>query len=85
MVGPDGAVVNSSLCTPRDPAFPPPSNPELLHAMREKMHRRQRNPCTVAANTVWVRRYVRLHGVRHPATLGAAEVRAFLRWPVDER
>jgi len=36
------------------------------------MLRRQFSPRTIAADTAWVRRYVRFHEVRHPATLDAA-------------
>jgi len=53
--------------------------------MRQSMQLRQLGPRTGAAYAVRVRRYVRFRGVRHPSTLGAAEVRAFLRWLVDER
>ncbi len=33
----------------------------------------------------WMRRYIVFHGKRHPATLGGAEISAFLSWLVVER
>lgn len=61
------------------------SKPKLLQQMRYQMRLRQFSPRTLAAYTAWVTRFVRFHGLRHPATLGPAEVRAFLVWLVDER
>lgn len=46
---------------------------------------RQMSPRTIAAYTAWVRRYVRFHRLRHPATMGDREVRAFLTWLVERR
>jgi integron integrase len=61
------------------------SNSPLLRQLQSNMALRQMSPRTIAAYTSWVRRYVRFHRLRHPAELGAAEVRAFLGWLVEAR
>lgn len=66
-------------------ATPLQPKPKLLQQMRYQMRLRQFSPRTLTAYTAWVVRYVRFHGLRHPATLGPADVRAFLAWLVDER
>jgi integron integrase len=40
---------------------------------------------TEQAYVLWVRRFVRFHGMRHPQELGAREVREFLTWLAVER
>jgi site-specific recombinase XerD len=39
---------------------------------------RRRSPRTIEAYTAWIKRYVKFHGLKYPATMGAAEVSAFL-------
>jgi hypothetical protein len=34
---------------------------------------------TAQANVHWVERYIRFHGIKHPNTMGALQVEAFLR------
>lgn len=53
-------------------------SPKLLERVRDALQVRRRSPRTIEVYTAWVRRYVQFHGVRHPATMGAAEVSAFL-------
>lgn len=43
------------------------------------------SPRTEAAYLVWIRRFVRFHGLRHPGTLGEQEVAEFLAWLATER
>ncbi len=50
----------------------------LMGRVRTALLVRRRSPRTVQAYSSWIKRYVRFHGLRHPSTLGAAEVRAFL-------
>ncbi len=67
------------------PGTAPP--PRLLNVMRARMCR-EANPCsgrrlglslrTEEAYVGWVRRFIRAHDRRHPRTLGAREVEAFL-------
>lgn len=59
-----------------------PSRPDgkspLLESVREALMLRHYSPKTREAYTGWVRRFVVFHGRRHPMTLGAREVTAFL-------
>ena len=54
------------------------TSPRLLTQLREALRVRHLSRRTEQAYVWWVRRFVRFHGLQHPATLGAAEVRAFL-------
>jgi site-specific recombinase XerD len=40
---------------------------------------------TELAYVHWCRSFIRFHGIRHPAEMGATEVEAFLTWLADER
>lgn len=62
-----------------------PPNSKLLPLMRANLRLRHFSPRTEEAYTMWVRRYVRFHGLRHPRELGEAEVLAFLRHLAEER
>lgn len=71
---------------PAEPGRPvPQSNPKLLPSLRSNLRLRHMSPRTEEAYVAWVRRYVRFHGLRHPAELGEREVVAFLAWLVEER
>ncbi len=50
----------------------------LVGRMRRAMRVRHYSPRTEAAYVQWVKRYLRFHGLRHPAELGEVEVAAFL-------
>ena len=52
--------------------------PKLLQSLRANLRLRHFSPRTEEAYSGWVRRYVRFQGLRHPADLGEAEVKAFL-------
>ena len=52
--------------------------PRLLDQLRGRIRAKHYSPRTEEAYVSWVRAFVRFHGTRHPATLGAAEVTAFL-------
>ncbi len=54
-----------------------PKSP-LLQSVRANLRIRHFSPRTEEAYCGWVRRFVRFHGLRHPAELGAREVRDFL-------
>ncbi|MGQ0650153.1 MAG: site-specific integrase, partial [Gemmatimonadaceae bacterium] len=59
--------------------------PKRLPSMRANLRLRHFSPRTEEAYTPWTRRFVRFHGMRHPAALGAAEVKAFLIHLTAER
>jgi hypothetical protein len=59
--------------------------PKLLQLLRSNLRLRHFSLRTEEAYTGWVRRFVRFGGLRHPAELGEAEVRAFLMHLADER
>src|SRR5689334_20875030 len=52
--------------------------PRLLDRVRDAIRYRHYSYRTEQAYVEWVRRYVIFHGKRHPATMGAEEVTAFL-------
>jgi integrase len=51
---------------------------KLLDQVRETVRTKHLSRRTEDAYVRWIRRYVLFHNKRHPATLGAAEVRSFL-------
>ena len=59
--------------------------PRLLRQVRQAARVHHYSPRTEEAYVAWVRRYVRYHGLRHPAELGASEVRAFLTALAERR
>ena len=59
--------------------------PRLLAQLRAALALKHLSPRTVEAYVGWVRRYVRFHGLRHPAELGGADVAGFLSWLAQER
>ena len=52
--------------------------PKLLDELRATIRRRHYSRRTEEAYADWVRRFVRFHGLRHPAELGEREVETFL-------
>jgi hypothetical protein len=55
---------------------------QMSAALRSRHHSR----CTEQAYCLWVRRFVRLHGLRHPAEMAEPEINAFLTYlAVDEQ
>src|SRR5687768_14259914 len=69
------------------PASPPTSTspPKLLRRVRIALRTARYSPRTEAAYVVWIRRFVRFHGLRHPDSLGEAEVASFLTHLATER
>src|SRR5438445_6116777 len=57
---------------------PAPGPRTLLGRLRSALRARHYSPRTEQAYVAWVRRYVEFHDRRHPATMGATEVQAFL-------
>jgi len=52
--------------------------PKLLDRVRSALRTRHMSLRTEEAYVYWIRRYILFHGKRHPETLGAEEVTAFL-------
>lgn len=52
--------------------------PRLLDRLREQIRVRHYSIRTETAYMTWVRNFIRYHGLRHPAEMGAAEVERFL-------
>src|SRR5256712_10766111 len=50
----------------------------LLAQVRAVLRTKHYSPRTEESYVGWVRRFVRFHGLRHPAELGGAEVERFL-------
>jgi hypothetical protein len=59
--------------------------PRPREQLREAIRRRNYSRRTAQSYWFWIRRFIRRNGVRHPATMGAAEVGAFLSWLATER
>src|SRR5262245_31003289 len=59
-------------------ALPFPDPPRLLDRLRRACRVRQFSPRTEDCYANWAERYIRFHGLRHPGTMGAAEIELFL-------
>ena len=55
-----------------------PARPKLLAQARASCRLRQLSRRTEQAYLSWIRRYVRFHGLRHPAEMGEGEVLSYL-------
>ena len=60
-------------------------NPKLLTALRAKLRMGHYSLRTEAAYLHWARRFIRYHGLRHPAGLGVLEVTEFIRHLAEDR
>src|SRR5215210_304152 len=72
--------------------FPPENSagskapgPRLLEQVRNAVRFRRYSYRTEEAYVGWIRRYVRFHGLRHPADLGGSDVNRFLCALADKR
>jgi site-specific recombinase XerD len=54
------------------------ASPRLLDRVRDKVRLKHYSIRTEQAYLDWIKRFIRFHGKRHPADLGALEVEAFL-------
>jgi integron integrase len=57
----------------------------LIDRFREAMRARHYSLRTEKTYWYWIRWFIRFHGTRHPAQMGAAEVTAFLSWLATRR
>jgi len=63
-----------------------PDRPDrLLDRLRAELRARHYSPRTEQAYGFWIRRFIYWNRLRHPETLGPAEVSAFLSWLAVER
>jgi integron integrase len=60
-------------------------NRRLIERFRDAVRSRHYSRRTEKAYWYWIRWFIRFHGMRHPAELGAPEVTAFLSWLATER
>ena len=73
----------SAADPPADPASAP--SLRLLDQLREQLRYRHYSIRTEEAYVHWVRAFIRFHGLKHPRSLGRAEVESFLTWLAAER
>src|SRR5439155_145779 len=64
---------------------PAPGPRTLLGRLRSALRAHHYSPRTEQAYVDWMRRYVEFHDRRHPATMGATEVQAFLTHLAERR
>ncbi|MGB7989041.1 MAG: integron integrase [Candidatus Methylophosphatis roskildensis] len=67
------------------PPLPPLKSVKVLDQLRERIRYLHYSIRTEEAYVYWVRAFIRFHGLRHPATMGGAEVEAFLSWLANGR
>ncbi|MFO1313107.1 MAG: integron integrase [Burkholderiales bacterium] len=73
----------AALPPPQPPSeFPPP---RLLDQVRSAIRYRHYSLRTEQAYLMWIRQFIRHHGLRHPRELGPAEIESFLGHLVDAR
>jgi integrase len=65
--------------------LPPLKSAKVLDQLRERIRYLHYSIRTEDVYVYWVRTFIRFHGLRHPATLGGAEVEAFLSWLANAR
>ena len=56
------------------------STPKLQEQIQTVIRTRRYSIRTGKTYWYWIRSFIRFHGLRHPATMGAGEVRQFLSW-----
>ena len=59
--------------------------PKLMDRVKATMRVKRYSPRTEKTYCYWIRYFIRFHGVRHPASMGGAEIRAFLEYLAVER
>lgn len=59
--------------------------PRLLDLVRRELRVRRYSYRTEQQYVAWIRRYIRFHGLRHPAEMGGPEVSAFLSHLATDR
>ena len=65
--------------------LPPLQSAKVLDQLRERIRYLHYSIRTEDVYVYWVRLFIRFHGLRHPSTMGGAEVEAFLSWLANTR
>lgn len=68
----------NSAARPGDSRATGPAQPRLLDRVRHAIRTRHYSGRTEQAYVAWIRRFIRFHGMRHPAEMGEREVSSFL-------
>jgi integron integrase len=61
------------------------NKPRLLDLVREAIRKRHYSYRTEKQYVGWIRRFIHFHGLRHPATMGATDVEAYLSHLATQR
>jgi integron integrase len=75
---PARSVINNMTRRPPKNKTAVQKKPKLLDQVRMACRTRHLSLHTEKAYVGWIERFVRFHGLRHPTTMGVADVRAFL-------
>lgn len=67
------------------PSLPPLKSVRLLDQLRERIRYLHYTISTERTYVHWVKAFIRFHRLRHPSTIGRAEIEAFLSWLANER
>ncbi|WP_318152584.1 integron integrase [Halomonas sp. M4R1S46] len=59
--------------------------PKLMDRVKATMRVKRYSPRTEKTYCYWIRFFIRFHGVRYPASMGAPEIKAFLEYLAVER
>ena len=73
----DPSLTSHVASVPSRGASPPP---KLLERVREAIRMRHYSRRTEGTYAHWIRRFIVFHQKRHPQTMGASEITAFLSW-----
>jgi len=65
--------------------FPDGARPKLLDQVRHVIRMRHYSRRTEATYADWIRRFIIFHRKKHPSTMGAPEITAFLSWLATTR
>jgi len=74
-----------SISTPPNASKPALQSTRLLDQVRERIRYLHYSLRTEQAYLLWIRAFIRHHGLRHPRTLGGSEVESFLNALVNQR
>src|ERR1700730_18001643 len=61
------------------------SSPKLLERVRAAVRMKHYSRRTEQAYVHWIRRFIVFHHKKHPSTMGASEIGAFLSWLAVQR
>ena len=64
---------------------PDTSSPKLLERVKRRIRAKHMSRRTQTAYVLWIRRFIRFHGLRHPDAMGEPEVTEFLTHLANDR